>query len=107
MISDIEFDALVTTYARYEWVLRRIVLAEDSLRPSSTPASVPVVSGILDAVWFSREPADGAIAWEVRYLGPTQYALVEHLDEDEPDFEEKLREVEARLADAVAAKRFA
>ena len=107
MITDSEFEDLVSTYARYEWLLRRIVVTAESLPPSSIPPDVPVASGIVDAVWFSREPADGAIAWEVRYLGPTQYALVEHLDEDEPDFEEKLREVEARLADAVAAKRFA
>ena len=107
MISDSQFDELVSTYKQYEWLLRRVVVSPDAVPPSNLTADVEIENGTVDAAWFSREPTEGEIAWEVRYLGPTQYALVEHLDEDSPDFEEKLRETEARLADAVAAKRFA
>ena len=107
MISDAQFDELVSTYRRYEWLLRRVVVSPHGAPPASLTPDVEIREGTVDAAWFSREPAEGEIAWEVRYLGPTQYALVEHLDEDAPDFEEKLRETEARLADAVAAKRFA
>jgi len=107
MISQTEFDQLVATYSKYQWVLRRVVVAQDTPAPNAVAADVEIRPGVVDAAWFSRTPAEGAIPWEIRYLGPTQYALVEHVDEDAPDFEEKLRTVEGRLAEAVAAQRFA
>src|SRR5947209_7419286 len=104
MISRDEFDALVATYEQYGWVLRRVVLQDISKAPADLPPEVAVGEGIVDAAWFSRPPKLGQNAWEIRYLGGTQYALVEHLDENSADLEEKLHQIEERLSGAVTAK---
>ncbi len=65
---------------------------------------VDVLDSMIDAAWFSRPPTGGGVAWEIRYLGGTPFAFVEHLDEDDPEFERSLRRVEARLCEMLAAK---
>ena len=100
---------IIATYKKHGWVLRRVLLsaAASAALDTQVVAGVPVMPSDIDAAWFSRPPADGGVAWEIRYLGPTPFALVENIDENEPDFEERLRSVEARLAAAVASKKSA
>lgn len=105
MISEQEFDALLTTYEKHGWVLRRVVVVDKGKIPRDLPQDLVVRMGIVNAVWFSRPPKSGSLPWEIRYLGPTPYALVEHLDENSDDFEQRLHQTEERLADVVAAKR--
>jgi len=107
MITPAEFEALVATYAQHGWLLRRLVLEDTSTAPGGIPANISVTNGVVDAAWFSRPPQPGPIAWEIRYLGASQYALVEHLDENSVDFDEKLHQTEQQLSDAVRAKRTA
>ena len=105
MISKSEFDALVATYEKHGWVLRR-VLAKDNAAPAlALPADVKFEQGMIDAAWFSRPRKIGPNAWEIRYLGGTQFALVVHLDENASDFEDELHQTEERLADTVVAPR--
>jgi hypothetical protein len=104
MITSAEFEALVATYVQHGWLLRRVVLQDTSNAPQGLSADVPVTKSVVDAGWFSRPPRSGPIAWEIRYLGGSQYALVEYLDENSDDFDEKLHQTEQRLADAVRAK---
>ena len=100
---------IIATYKKHGWVLRRVLLsaAASASLDSQVVAGVPVMPSDIDAAWFSRPPAEGGVAWEIRYLGPTPFALVENMNENEPDFEERLRSVEARLAAAVASKKSA
>ena len=105
MIDRQAFEALVATYEMHGWVLRRVVASKPQSLLTGRDRDIVVTNGVTDAAWFSRPPQPGSIAWEIRYLGASQYALVEHLDENSPDFEDKLRQTEQRLADAVAAKR--
>jgi hypothetical protein len=105
MIDATELRTLIETYERYGWQLRRLAAHDTATADAFGPVNVPISVGVTDAAWFSRPPTDGEVAWEIRYLGTTQYALVEHLDENSPDFEDKLHRTEQRLADAVAAKR--
>jgi len=107
MITPAEFDALIATYVQHGWLLRRLVLRDTSATPKGLDANVAVANCVVDAAWFSRPPKAGPVAWEIRYLGSSQYALVEHLDENAADFNEKLHQTEQRLADAVHAKRTA
>lgn len=107
MITPAEFEALVATYAQHGWLLRRLVLQDISTAPGGIPTEISVAKSVVDAAWFSRPSEPGPIAWEIRYLGGSQYALVEHLDENSADFDEKLHQTEQRLADAVRAKRTA
>ncbi len=104
MISAADLRALRALYEGNGWVLRRIVATATSDVADDVGPGVPVIEGVVDAAWFSRPPAPGPISWEIRYLGPTQYALVEHLDESSNDFEQKLHQTEQRLAAAVGNK---
>ena len=107
MTSPAEFEALIATYVQHGWLLRRLVLQDVSNAPSGLAEDVTLTKGVVNAAWFSRPPKAGPVAWEIRYLGSSQYALVEHLDENSADFNEKLHQTEQRLADAVHAKRTA
>jgi hypothetical protein len=103
---------IIDLYAKHGWVLRRVLLSAQSQSAvgadiASLFGDARVVDSPFDAVWFSRPPAAGPIAWEIRNLGETPYALVEHLDESSPDFENSLAEAGDRLVKAVAAKRSA
>jgi hypothetical protein len=103
---------IIELYTKHGWVLRRVLLSAGSRAAVGSEAAslfgdAAVIDSPFDAAWFSRPPADGPIAWEIRNLGDTPYALVEHLDESSPDFENSLAEVGERLVSAVSAKRSA
>ncbi|MBX7055130.1 MAG: hypothetical protein K1X36_09260 [Pyrinomonadaceae bacterium] len=107
-----DFRSIVDMYVKHGWIPRRVLLSA-ALRKELTdkiaeyiPES-QIVEREIDAAWFSRPPSEGPIAWEIRSLGSTPYALVEHLDEIDPGFEAALATVEKRFAAAVAARRSA
>lgn len=99
---------IIATYTKHGWILRRVLLCgtlPDGLAASDIFGTAEVGVADIDLAWFSRPPRPGGVAWEVRYLGNIPFALVEHLDEDNPGFEAKLRHVEQRLSESIAAKR--
>lgn len=91
------------TYSKHGWILRRILVAKGS-SPPTTEGDVIVTDGPVDAAWFSRPPGEGPIAWEIRFLGEPPFALLESLDESDPEFESQLKAIEVRLASAVLPK---
>lgn len=101
---------IIRTYTKHGWILRRVLLTV-SLRKSLGETSGEIFGdaksyeGDIDAAWFSRQPQAGEIAWEIRHLSKTPFALLEYVDENTDDFEQKLRAAESRLAATVAAKR--
>ena len=107
MISDAQFQELLAAYEKHGWQLRMLVLEDVRQAPEGLSRDVSVNNGIVNAAWFSRPPSSGPNAWEIRSLGGTQYALVEHLDEEAPDFEQRLQQTEQRLAAALESKRTA
>ena len=101
---------LIKMYEKHGWVLRRILLSAASQKVLTSESGtslkgMKVVTSDVDAAWFSRPTQPGSISWEVRYLGDIPFALVEKLDESDPEFEQKLSAVESRLIDAITAKR--
>jgi hypothetical protein len=99
---------IFSTYRKYGWIPRRILLNDD-IDPdsiSSLPglSDVEISSSDISAAWFSRPAKDGPVAWEIRYLGDPPFALLESIDERSPDFEILLGEVEGRLREAVLKK---
>ncbi|MGB7202269.1 MAG: hypothetical protein WBD16_08360 [Pyrinomonadaceae bacterium] len=110
MIDSDAIDDTIRTYAKHGWILRRVLLTAD-LRKSLGERSceffgdVKIGDGDIDAAWFSRPPDKGEIAWEIRHLNETPFALLEYADETAGDFEDKLREVQSRLAEAIATKK--
>lgn len=101
--------AIIATYEKHGWKLRRVLLSEQSgklMRESvrKLVGDVPILNSVSDAAWFSRPPSSGAVAWEIRYLGDIPFALLEHVDESKPEFEATLAAVEARLWEVIAGK---
>ena len=99
---------VISTYRRYGWVLRRILLKriEDgsSLAASIDLGDAKIATSAINAAWFSRPPKAGPVAWEIRYLGNIPFALLETLEENGSDFEYLLSKTEARLLEAISAK---
>lgn len=96
---------IITTYAKHGWTLRRVLLSAataDAVKASPDLfGSAEIVESGTDAAWFSRERQDGGTAWEIRYLGPTQYALVTIIENDDSWSDEFVR-LETELAAAVS-----
>ena len=103
---------IIATYQKHGWLLRRVLLTKESknsLGPENRalPSDTEIVDSPIDAAWFSRPPATGGVAWEIRYLGDVPFALLEKVDENDPEFDKILSSVELRLYEAVAAKKSA
>ena len=99
---------IIATYQKHGWILRRVLLSDESRAVLGASVNgIPVTGSNIDAAWFSRPPKSGRVAWEVRYLGDVPFALLENIEEENPDFEDQLRSVEARLIDAVTARKSA
>lgn len=98
---------IITTYKKHGWILRRVLLSTKTkaeVADALVLDDVRIVDSEIDAAWFSRPPGHGHVAWEIRYLGDPPFALLESIDENEPDLEDMLRDVERRLHESIAAK---
>jgi hypothetical protein len=114
MIDSTAIGEIIRTYAKHGWILRRVLLTS-KLRNALVVNIGELFGDVtitdcdcdcdIDAAWFSRPPANGEIAWEIRNLSETPFALLEYLDETADDFERSLHIVETRLAETVSAKR--
>ena len=108
MIDVKALSEIIAVYEKHGWMLRRILeRGPDKHRPAGELEKVfkvPMLPSSIDAAWFSRPPAGGPVAWEIRYLGERPFALLESLDENDPNFEESLAEIEGRLQTSVAVK---
>ncbi|MBV9217047.1 MAG: hypothetical protein JO053_12810 [Acidobacteria bacterium] len=98
----------IKLYQKHGWVLRRINAPSGVINELGEGLEGVLISeSDFGCAWFSRPPARGEIAWELRYLGEPPYALVEHIDENSPEFGSQLRAVEGRLREIIAARRTA
>jgi hypothetical protein len=113
MIDRAAIAEIVATYEKHGWVLRRVLLSSESKGEFGDDfgelfGDIAVIDSDVDAAWFSRPPKKGPnpleVAWEVRHLSETPYALLEILDENAADFELSLQKVESRLKKHAARK---
>jgi hypothetical protein len=109
MIDASAIAAIIETYQKHGWILRRVLLSPALKTNLGEDAEilfgdVPITDSVIDAAWFSRPPKNGGVAWEIRYLGDVPYALLSHADENTDEFETILQGVEERLRDYVATK---
>jgi hypothetical protein len=102
------FMELVAAYRKHGWQLRAALLepstqAELKSKESEMLGPVAIKESAFDALWFTRPSHNNRVAWELRLLGETQYALFETFEADETeDQREDVRlEMEARLRDYV------
>ena len=90
MITAAAFREILAQYKSFGWQLKRLILTADTKHVlvrvnEDIFENIPVVESDLNAAWFSRPNANGRVAWELRSLGPTPFALV---DSSEPDARE-------------------
>ena len=108
MIDLKAFLEIIAVYEKHGWLLRRLLSTDpENLVAAGKFAditNVPHIQAEIDAAWFSRPPAAGPVAWEIRYLGERPFALLESLDQNDPNFEQLLAEIEGRLQTSVAVK---
>jgi hypothetical protein len=94
---------LLATYRKYGWELKTALLkpsTHDELSGREPVLiDVPIKDASFDALWFSRSSQGNRVAWELRLLAETQYALFESFeaDETEEQREEVRQEMEARM----------
>lgn len=98
------FSEILTNYRRHGWQLQRVLLRPESKAELAGAAATlfegaAVHESILDALWFARGSHAGRVAWELRLVAETPYALFEtfEADEAEDEREEVRQEMEARL----------
>ena len=102
MIRSDQIRAIFDTYEKYGWVARRVMGSAATIEISiAITENMPATPSDIDAAWFSRPPKHGPVAWEIRFLGEPPVALLESLDETEPDFESKLADIEQRLKQTI------
>lgn len=112
MIAAYEIGEIIAVYRKHGWILRRVLLSAALKTQVGSDLShlidgVQVIDSDIDAAWFSRPPKPGGVAWEIRHLSETPYALLEKVDEDSIDFEATLRAVESRLRETVLIRKSA
>lgn len=102
------FMELVATYRKHGWELKGALLqasthAELDAKERDLLAPILVKESSVDGLWFSRPSHNNRVAWELRLLAETQYALFENFepDETEEQREEMRQEMEARLRDYI------
>ncbi len=109
MIDAAVISEILSVYAKHGWLLRRVLLSEglqEQLKEtvSALFGDAPIFESGIDAIWVSRPPRSGGVAWEIRHLSNAPYALLENIDETDAGFESAIRTVEKRLLETLAAK---
>jgi hypothetical protein len=102
------FIDLVATYQKHGWELMGALLqpatrSELLVIKPDLPTEIAIKDSSVDALWFSRPSHNNRVAWELRLLAETQYALFETFepDETEEQRDEMKLEMEARMRDYV------
>ena len=99
---------IVATYRKHGWTLSCALLQPASrtellTREPELLKEIVIKDSSIDALWFTRASHQDRVAWELRLLAESQYALFETFekDETEEEREEMKLEMEARLRDYV------
>lgn len=102
-------DLILGQYERNGWNLRRVLITPEMAKEFSGLSGLSGAMNTaaeIDALWFSRARTDGRVAWEIRHLSDTPYALVEVLEPSITDDELELilSAAELRLKEIMARK---
>lgn len=78
--------AITTTYQKFGWTLRRVLLTPETqcdfaLTLQEMPAHVLIENSDINAIWFSRR-SDHRETWEVRLLSSSPFALLQTFDQN-------------------------
>lgn len=87
MISETAIREVLSQYDRFDWRLDHVLLSPKlrdrlSEEASTVFENVPIEESDLDAAWFSRISTNGRVAWELRSLGSSPFALVDSSEQN-------------------------
>lgn len=105
MIESDSIRAMISLYAKHGWVLRRVLLSEESRTLGDTLFnSVPITINDFDALWFSRRSKENAESWELRRVYGTPFALVTVIADglSEEDRYEVFMSTEEQMRDSIS-----
>lgn len=112
MISEPSIREILSLYRKHGWILRHVLLSEELTKALSGSidrlfTGSEIMPSALDALWFSRSSRPGSVAWEIRHLSESPFALVETIGSDFTDEErdEALRSAEIKMAEIVKSKK--
>ena len=88
MIDEAAVRSIVSQYERFGWQLHHVLLSPEAMTILEDSVKLlfgdkAVTSSNINALWFSRQAANGRIAWELRAIGDFPFALVESSDPDD------------------------
>jgi hypothetical protein len=110
MLTTQQISEILNLYSKFGWQLKKVLLT-DRLKVSLGKdlkdlfGDTEIKPAKVDAVWFSRPSGTDSVAWELRRLSDTPFALFEafDLDDDEETCEEVRAEMESRLMGILAS----
>ena len=112
MISYEAVSEILAQYQRFGWQLERVVLTPElKLRLARSADELfegkPIMESDLDAAWFSRTNENGRVAWELRSLGATPFALVDSAmpNSSESELNELFQRVEDEMRERLIRPR--
>jgi len=81
VISEDAVREILSQYKKFGWRLERVLLTPDLKKGIVDSIKVlfedkTIIESDLDAAWFTRSAVNGRIAWELRSLTNTPFALV-------------------------------
>lgn len=104
-MSETEIRELLLLYTKHGWNMSRVFLSA-KFRGSLTNDQMTALFGNtektdaeFDAVWFVRNRVDGAVAWELRHLSTTPFAVCESFPEtfSKTEIEDEKKNMENRM----------
>ena len=106
------FHETLATYRKYGWRLARVLMHPDALaelRATTGGEDFQTVAARefpFNAMWFMRPAEGGRVAWELRLVSASPYALFELFepDEAEEDREDVRREMEAKMRERMTGE---
>ncbi len=109
MISAAEIQEILSTYKKYGWNLRRVLLSDalrNNLRGETTEIlfeAAEIRAAEVNAAWFSRVSDGGREVWELRHLSRTPFAFIEVFDaaDDEEIRVQTRAEIEIQLKEKI------
>ena len=102
---------ILSLYRKHDWRLHRILLTGEAKKKLSAEienlfGETEIVTANIDAAWFTRDSGKNRVAWELRHLSETPFALFETFEKaaDEAEIAEAKTEIETRLAKLLAKR---
>lgn len=109
MMDTQAIQGLLAQYQKFDWHLHHVLMTREmrDTLPETLDAlfeNAKIDESDINAVWFSRPAANGRVAFELRALNNTPFALVDSSEPgaDETDLNSLFQRVEEKMRDRLS-----